>query len=102
MHSTLQKVSFDTSVANDPILLRLPRVCEITGLGRSTIYRMMAADLFPKQIQLGARAIGWRFAEILGWCEARPTSSLATSDAMAGVRGFRTQQSAAHSKPKRR
>jgi predicted DNA-binding transcriptional regulator AlpA len=32
-----------------PIYLRLPSVIRMTGLGRSTIYRMIANDEFPRQ-----------------------------------------------------
>ena len=38
-------------------LLRLPAVMEMTGLGRSTIYRMMSEGHFPKPLRLGQRAV---------------------------------------------
>lgn len=51
---------------------RLPKVKERTGLGRSTIYRMMALGQFPRSLQLTARAVGWRRADIDAWLAARP------------------------------
>lgn len=55
--------------------LRLPRVRQRTGLGRSTIYRLMAQDLFPKAVQLAPRAVGWHKADIDAWLAARPKAS---------------------------
>lgn len=52
--------------------LRLPRVRQRTGLGRSTIYRMMAQGLFPNAVQLTPRAVGWRKADIDTWLATRP------------------------------
>jgi prophage regulatory protein len=54
--------------------LRLPRVRQRTGLGRSTIYRLMAQGLFPAAVQLGLRAVGWHSADIDAWLAARPST----------------------------
>lgn len=53
-------------------ILRLPEVMKITGLSRSSIYLMMKQDSFPKQISLGARAVGWLEGEIKEWVSNRP------------------------------
>jgi prophage regulatory protein len=50
---------------------RLPGVCRMTGLGRSTIYRMEAAKQFPQRIKLGLRAVGWMESEVQGWLTMR-------------------------------
>ena len=52
-------------------ILRLPEVKKITGLGRSSIYSMMEAGTFPRQIPLGMRAVGWLESEIKEWIEQR-------------------------------
>lgn len=52
-------------------VLRLKRVNDATGLGRSTVYKYMAAGMFPKPIQLGPRCVGWLEEEILAWIDAR-------------------------------
>lgn len=52
-------------------ILRRPEVQARTGLGRSTIYAMMAAGTFPKPIKLGAKAVGWPESEIAAWLEGR-------------------------------
>ena len=53
--------------------LRLPRVQTLTGLSRSTLWRMVKEGAFPKPLRLGKKAIGWRESDILNWLETRPT-----------------------------
>lgn len=55
--------------------LRLPTVCRRTGLGRTTIYRLMAHGLFPSSVRLAPRAIGWHRADIDAWLAARSRAS---------------------------
>ena len=55
-----------------PLLVRLPMVMRMTGLGRSTIYRMVAAHTFPSPVRLGARAVAWRQSDLDAWSESRP------------------------------
>ncbi len=57
-----------------PGFLRLVDVLRITGLARSTVYRMMAEDAFPAPCRLGRRAVGWRSDDIAQWSAARPVS----------------------------
>jgi len=54
---------------------RLPVVRRRTGLGRSTIYRLMAKRSFPSAVKLTPRAVGWPKAEIDAWLEARPKTA---------------------------
>ena len=54
------------------VILRLPTVKCRTGLGRSTIYRLIAKNEFPRQVKLGERAVGWRETDIDRWTETRP------------------------------
>lgn len=55
--------------------LRLPAVTRLTGLGRSTIYRLVAEDKFPSPVKLSSRAIGWHRADLERWSAARPMAS---------------------------
>ncbi len=52
-------------------ILRLPAVKELTGLSRSAIYRRMQANLFPHQVSLGGRSVGWVEEDVLAWIAAR-------------------------------
>ena len=51
--------------------LRLPTVLRLTGLGRSTIYRMIAEDKFPAPVLLAARAVAWRRTDVEAWSDRR-------------------------------
>lgn len=55
-----------------PVFLRMPTVMRMTGLGRSTIYRLIADHKFPSPVRLGPRAIAWRRVDLDQWSEARP------------------------------
>ena len=48
---------------------RLPDVLEQTGLSRSTIYEMIGRGEFPRQINLGPRAVGWVSDDVLDWID---------------------------------
>ena len=48
-------------------LLRLPAVVDRTGLSRATIYLMISRGEFPRQKQIGPRAVGWLESDIESW-----------------------------------
>lgn len=52
-------------------LIRLPEVQHRVGLSRSSIYRFMAEDTFPKPVHLGARSVAWVEQEIDAWLQSR-------------------------------
>jgi prophage regulatory protein len=55
-------------------LIRLKELRILTGLGRSTIYRLIEQGRFPKQLRpLGARVklSVWRASEVRAWISAR-------------------------------
>jgi prophage regulatory protein len=52
-------------------ILRLEDVKRLTGLGRTSIYKLMKDGVFPRSISLGPRAIGWRTGDIRTWLETR-------------------------------
>lgn len=51
-------------------VLRMPKVCEKTGLSRTDVYEAMKHG-FPKQIRLGKRSVGWVESEIDQWIASR-------------------------------
>jgi prophage regulatory protein len=55
--------------------LRLRAVLHVTGLSRSTVYRLIADNQFPRPVQLGPRAVAWRRVDVDAWSEARPTTT---------------------------
>ena len=54
-----------------PYLLRLPAVLRTTGLGRSTLYRLISERAFPPPVKLAKRAVAWRQEEVQQWAGAR-------------------------------
>ena len=54
-----------------PRILRLPKVIELTGLARSTIYHKIAEETFPPPIKLSKRASGWLESEVNDWIESQ-------------------------------
>jgi prophage regulatory protein len=58
-------------------ILRMPGVRAATGLSKSGIYNLIRAGDFPKPVSLGARARGWKEADIDRWIESRRTAGAA-------------------------
>lgn len=54
------------------IIYRMKTVIRLTGLGRSTIYRLMARHEFPSPVRLASRAVGWRSSDLDRWAAERP------------------------------
>ncbi|AMR67344.1 helix-turn-helix transcriptional regulator [Aquipseudomonas alcaligenes] len=52
-------------------LIRLKEVMRATGLARSTIYKYIAEESFPKPVSLGERCVGWVDDEVQDWIMAR-------------------------------
>lgn len=50
-------------------ILRMSDVVEVTGLSKATIYRHIKEGRFPKQVQLSARAVGFRTCEVYAWLD---------------------------------
>jgi len=48
-------------------ILKLKEVMDCTALSRSTIYKYVSEDTFPKPIPLGARSVGWLDSEVEEW-----------------------------------
>ncbi len=52
-------------------ILRFPEVREMTGLSRTTLWRMEKEKQFPRRVQLGISSIGWKFSEVQNWIKKR-------------------------------
>ena len=55
-------------------LLRRRQVEEITGMGRSSIYRLMQEGEFPRPVRIGPAAVRWKASDIAAWMESRPVA----------------------------
>ena len=58
-------------------LMRRREVERITGMSRSSIYRLMRSGSFPLPVRVGPMAVRWKESDIADWIESRP---LATGD----------------------
>ena len=53
-------------------LMRLPEVLALVGVAKSTLHSWINAGLFPAQVQIGPRVVGWRSCEVDDWMSTRP------------------------------
>lgn len=51
----------------------MPDVKRRIGLSKTTIYDMVAAGTFPKQIKLSSNCVGWFEADLRAWMQERRT-----------------------------
>ena len=66
--------SLQALVPSAPMFLRMAAIVRLTGLGRSTIYRLMAESKFPRSVKLADRAVAWRQSDVDRWSEERPSA----------------------------
>ena len=53
-------------------LIKRREVEELTGLGRSMIYKLKAKGLFPQPVEVSPHAVGWFLDEVLDYINTRP------------------------------
>ena len=58
------------TITNDRII-RSKEVCEMTGLSRTTLWRMEKYKSFPARVSLGKGSVGWRLSEVQKWVACR-------------------------------
>lgn len=56
---------------NQSRLLRLPAVCALTGLSRSSVFRLAKLGLFPVPRKIGLRAVAWPSDVLDAWIAQR-------------------------------
>ena len=52
-------------------VLKLKDVLSKTGLGKTTLYKLIGLSEFPKPISLGLRSVGWLESEIEAWIQVK-------------------------------
>ena len=55
----------------------LPRreVESMTGLSRTSIYRLMRLGRFPEPVRVGPKAVRWNEEELVSWLTSRPKAT---------------------------
>jgi len=51
--------------------IRLPEVLYLTGLGKTSIYKLVNNNAFPKPISFSAGRIAWKTVDIQNWIESK-------------------------------
>ena len=56
-------------------IVRPREVRELLGnVSKSTLWRWIAKEQFPRPMKLGERAVGWRQSTINEWLDSRPAA----------------------------
>lgn len=53
-------------------LIRLREVERLTGLSKSSLYRLEATHEFPPRVKLTIRSSAWKSDEVMAWIASRP------------------------------
>lgn len=61
-------------------IYRLPKVIEMTGLAKTTIYKKMAAGTFPLPRKLTSKTVGWTSTSVLDWMENLEEAEIAETN----------------------
>lgn len=61
-------------------IYKLSEIIEIFAMSRSSIYRAMEHDGFPKPIKLTGRSVGWNREAVESWFDSRPTGITPCAD----------------------
>jgi prophage regulatory protein len=60
-----------TARAEPDRFLRVPDVVKLTGLHRSSLWRLERAGDFPKRVRLTSNTVAWRASEVAAWIARR-------------------------------
>jgi len=50
-------------------IIRLSTVIALTGIPRSSLYRLIGEGKFPRQVPLSKRSVGWRESLVQRWID---------------------------------
>ena len=59
-------------------LMRRPEVLRVTGLSRSSLYRLIASGHFSPPVSLGPNTVAWAATKVHSWIAERIASAPAT------------------------
>lgn len=54
-----------------PNFMRLRQVIAATGLSKTSVYDLIRANAFPRQVRLSEKRSGWIKSEIEAWMQSR-------------------------------
>ena len=68
-------------------LIRLPQVEQLVGIKKSSIYRLMRANAFPRCVRLGHKCVAWPEAAVLQWVQDRIAEGMSAGGPIADESG---------------
>ncbi len=69
--SIVDRTVYTTTPDDKNRILRFPEVCKMTGLSRTTLWRLEKEETFPHRVQLGKASVGWNSKEVQEWIKQR-------------------------------
>lgn len=67
----MQGVVMSMQVKEYPPIVKLPAVCEMTSLSKSSLYDLIKKGEFPAAKTLFSNRVGWSTHEVLAWVESK-------------------------------
>ena len=52
-------------------ILKLKDVLSKTGLGKTSLYKLIGLSEFPRPLSLGLRSVGWLESEVEAWIQEK-------------------------------
>lgn len=74
-HHDSEAPSFTGGQLAAPKLLRFPKVRELTGLSRTTIWRLEGRGEFPRHVKLSTNVVGWIEQQVIEWIRSKAQSA---------------------------
>jgi prophage regulatory protein len=65
----------ENAVTGHDRLIRRVEVQQVTGLSRTSLYRLIAAQDFPTQVHLSTNSVAWLRSEVDAWIADRVAAS---------------------------
>lgn len=63
-----------TGATKTPAVISMKQVQLLTGLGRSTVWRLVSDGRFPAKVQLSNGRVGWIESQVAQWIESRQSA----------------------------
>lgn len=82
----MSKINSSVFTKDPDRILRSNEVVCLTGLSRTTLWRLERSGEFPTRRRLSSFAVGWVLSEVLEWLESRqaiPSKNVKSRDSLA-------------------
>jgi predicted DNA-binding transcriptional regulator AlpA len=66
---------------SEKLIIKSDEAFNILGLSRSTVYRLMKTENFPKRIKIDGRQNGFRYSDLINWLDKTDVREILRSHA---------------------